>query len=130
MSGYAFDANIVIDVLEGVELAYAELVRAAEDGQRLWISRVAWIEVLSKGLPHELSRTRLFLSGFAIDELDQETAELAVALRRERRHLRAADAIVLASAYMRGRILVTRNIKDFPIGMPGIRIPYSLDLKV
>ncbi len=126
MSSYAFDANIVIDALEGVELAYAELVRATESGQRLWISRVAWIEVLSKGLPHELSRARLFLSGFAIDELDQETAELAAALRRERKRLRAADAIILASAQVRGRILVTRNTKDFPVEMPGIRVPYIL----
>jgi predicted nucleic acid-binding protein len=130
VSSYAFDANILIDALGGVELAYRELVRATEGGQRLWVSRVAWIEVLSKGLPHELSRARLFLSGFAIDELDPETAELAAALRRERRRLRAADAIILASAQVRGRILVTRNIKDFPLGMPGIRVPYSLNPKV
>lgn len=126
MSSYTFDANIVIDALAGVRPAYVELSRAREGGQRLWINRVAWIEVLSKGLPQELRAAQLFLSGFSIDELDQETAELAAALRRERGQLRAADAIILASAQVRGRILVTRNTKDFPSGMPGVRVPYSL----
>ena len=37
-----------------------------------------------------------------------------------------AAAIVLASAQSTGRILVTRNITDFPAEMPGIRIPYTL----
>jgi len=40
--------------------------------------------------------------------------------------LRSPDAIILASAQIRGRVLVTRNIKDFPAAMPGIRIPYTL----
>lgn len=126
MTSYAFDANIIIDALAGVRPAFQELKRACEGGQRLWLSRVAWIEVLSKGLPHELRAAQFFLSGFSIDELDQETAELAAALRRERERFRAADAIILASAQVRGRILVTRNTKDFPAGMPGIRVPYTI----
>ena len=126
MSSYTFDANIVIDALAGIRLAHDELRRAAEGNQRPWISRVAWIEVLSKGLPHELKSAQLFLSGFAVDELDLETAQLAAALRREPGRLRAADAIILASAQVHGRILVTRNTKDFPAGMPGIRVPYTL----
>lgn len=101
MSSYAFDTNILIDALSGIRLAYAELARARENSQRLWISRVAWIEVLSKGLPHELKAAHLFLSGFSIDELDQETAEMAAALRRERSRLRMADAIILARAPVR-----------------------------
>jgi predicted nucleic acid-binding protein len=36
------------------------------------------------------------------------------------------DAIILASALTRGRVLITRNTKDFPAEMPGIRIPYTL----
>lgn len=126
MSSYSFDANIIIDALSGIPAAYLELKRVRDSGQRLWISRVAWIEVLSKGQPNELRSAQLFLSGFSVDELDQETAELAAALRRERGRLRAADAIILASAQVRGRILVTRNTKDFPAGMPGIRVPYTL----
>jgi predicted nucleic acid-binding protein len=36
------------------------------------------------------------------------------------------DAIILASALVRGRVLITRNIKDFPANMPGVRVPYIL----
>ena len=38
----------------------------------------------------------------------------------------AADAIILATAQVNGAILVTRNSKDFPANMPGIRIPYTV----
>ena len=47
-------------------------------------------------------------------------------LRRERPRLKSADAIVLATAQLRNRVLVTRNIEDFPAAMPGIRVPYTL----
>jgi predicted nucleic acid-binding protein len=36
-----------------------------------------------------------------------------------------AAAVVLATAQVSGAILVTRNTKDFPAMMPGIRIPYQ-----
>jgi predicted nucleic acid-binding protein len=50
----------------------------------------------------------------------------AAALRRERPRLKLPDAIILATAQTRGRVLVTRNTKDFPAEMPGIRVPYVL----
>lgn len=87
---------------------------------------MAWIEVMSKGEPRDLPLVRDFLTGFAIDEIDIEISDHAAALRRERAKLRAPDAIILASAQVRGRILVTRNTKDFPATMPGIRVPYTL----
>lgn len=124
MSGYSFDANIIIDALLGFEPARAEIRRAAEIGPRVWMSRMAWIEVLSKGPPRSLKEAEAFLAGFAIDELDSEIAARAASLRRERRRLRSPDAIILATALVRGRVLVTRNIKDFPAAMPGIRVPY------
>lgn len=124
MSGYSFDANIIIDALLGFEPARTEIRRAAEIGPRVWMSRMAWIEVLSKGPDRSLKEAEAFLAGFAIDELDSEIAARAASLRRERRRLRSPDAIILATALVRGRVLVTRNIKDFPAAMPGIRVPY------
>lgn len=126
MSGFAFDANVVIDGLLGVQEARAELRRAVNQTGRAWLSRMAWIEVMSKGSGAELREMERFLAGFAIDEIDSEIAERAAALRRERRKLRSPDAIILATALIRGRVLVTRNTKDFPAEMPGIRIPYTL----
>ena len=126
MSGFAFDANIVIHALTGFEPARDEILRALEFGSRAWISRMVWIEVMSKGSAEALRRAELMLSGFGIDEIDAEIAARAAGLRRERPRLRSPDAIILASAMVRGRVLVTRNTKDFPANMPGIRVPYIL----
>jgi predicted nucleic acid-binding protein len=124
VSGYSFDANIIIDALGGFRPALDELRR--ESRERHWISRMVWIEVLSKGSEVMIRDTLDFLSAFDIDELDENIAERAARLRRARPGLKSPDAIILASAQERGRILVTRNIKDFPANMPGIRVPYTL----
>ena len=122
MSAASFDSNILIDALNGHERAHAELERVDE----LWISRVTWIEVMSRVDDATVARTRSLLSAFMIDELDEAIAARAAALRNERRSLKLPDAVILASAQVRGRILVTRNTKDFPATMPGIRVPYTL----
>ena len=59
------------------------------------------------------------------DAVEWQRRERA-ALRRERSKLRFPDAVILASAQVHGRILMTRNTPDFPANMPDIRVPYSL----
>jgi len=124
MSGYSFDSNIVIDALRGFGEARIELRRAVERGGRIWISRIVWIEVMSKASGEGLRRAERFLTGFGVDEIDEEIGSRAASLRRERPGLKASDALILATALTRGRVLVTRNVKDFPENMPGIRVPY------
>ena len=126
MSGFTFDSNIIIDALAGFDQARAEIDRATDFGSRAWISRVVWIEVMSKGEGNGLKRAEILLSGFGVDEVDAEIGRRAAGLRRERRGLKAMDAIILATAQTRGRVLITRNTKDFPAEMPGIRVPYQL----
>lgn len=122
MSSASFDSNILIDALNDVERAHVELERVSER----WISRVTWIEVMSKVDDRTIETTRAYLTAFRIDELDSQIAVRAAQLRNAKRSLRVGDAIILASAQIRGRILVTRNTKDFPASMPGIRVPYTL----
>lgn len=126
MSGFAFDANIVIDALAGFAPARSEIQRAATGESRAWISRMAWIEVLSKGREPIVKEALFFLGRFGLDEIDDEISSRAAALRRDRPRLKSPDAIILATAQVRGRILITRNTKDFPAEMPGIRVPYIL----
>lgn len=126
MTGFSFDSNIIIDALAGFEPARAEIGRASSENARAWISRMVWIEVLSKGSQGQLRNAETFLRGFGVDDLDAEIAIRAATLRRDRSRLKSPDAVILASAQVRGRILVTRNTKDFPVGMPGIRVPYVL----
>jgi predicted nucleic acid-binding protein len=40
--------------------------------------------------------------------------------------MKMPDAIILATAESAGRVLVTRNVKDFPSGMAGVRVPYRV----
>ncbi|MCW1427988.1 PIN domain-containing protein [Novosphingobium sp. JCM 18896] len=126
MSGFTFDANVVIDALTGFEPARSEIRRAAGLGPRVWMSRMVWMEVMSKGSDTMVRDAEAFLSGFGIDEIDAEIGTRAAALRRERPQLNTPNAIVLATALIRGRVLVTRNVKDFPAQMPGVRVPYFL----
>ena len=91
MSGYAFDANIVIDALVGYPPARAEIERAVGLASRPWISRMVWIEVLSKGNEAMVQDALAFLSRFGLDEIDDEIARRAAALRRERPRLKSPD---------------------------------------
>lgn len=117
-----FDTNIVIDALHARPRAWGELRQAT----RAWISRMTWIEVMS-GTPEEAAaETEEFLRLFVMREIDEQIARRAAALRHQRRSLKTPDAIILASAQSQGAILVTRNTKDFPAVMPGIRVPYTL----
>ncbi len=118
----SFDSNILIDALNGIERARSEIRRS----NRPWISRMTWIEVMTGITPESARLVEIFLGGFSIDEINEPISRRAAALRGERKRLKLPDAIILASAQVSGRILVTRNTKDFPAEMPGIRIPYTL----
>jgi hypothetical protein len=116
-----FDTNVLIDFLGGVPEARAEIGRYED----IAISIVTWMEVMI-GAPDDAKvSTRDFLARFDSIGLDQKIAEAAVALRRAHR-MKLPDAIIWASAREHGRLLVTRNVKDFPSGDPGVRAPYVL----
>jgi predicted nucleic acid-binding protein len=122
VSEAVLDTNILIDALGDVPAAHAELLRYS--GR--YISRMTWIEVMVGALPDDAARAEGYLTHFRVIELSEEIARHAATLRAQRRRLKALDAIILASAQTTGRILVTRNTKDFPGEMPGVRIPYTL----
>lgn len=122
MSAAAFDTAILIDALRGHAAAGAELQRY----RQRFISRLTWIEVMTRAQPDDAQRAEAFLSHFSLVEVSDEIARAAAQLRGQRPGLSLHDAVVLASAQTAGRILITRNTKDFPAEMPGIRVPYTL----
>jgi len=65
---------------------------------------------------------------FEVVELDARVALAATDLRHRMR-IKLLDAYILATAQVNGAILITRNTKDFPAKMPGIRIPYKLRIE-
>ncbi|KRA83905.1 type II toxin-antitoxin system VapC family toxin [Altererythrobacter sp. Root672] len=121
MSDPFFDTNILIDWLKDRPQASIELSRYA----RHRISRVVWTEVLA-GEPLETrDRVQQLIAPFEIVEVDGRIS-LAAADIRFRMRIKLLDAYVLATAQVNGAILVTRNTKDFPAQMPGVRVPYIL----
>lgn len=116
-----FDTNILIDYLNGVELAQDELKRYSQKA----ISIITAMEVLIGARPDVEAGTRAFLAGFQIIPLDDVVAERAIEIRKSAR-IKLPDAIIWASADVHSMLIVTRNSKDFPADMPGVRIPYLL----
>ena len=68
---------------------------------------------------------RQALANFDVVELDARIATAAADIRFRSR-MKLMDAYILATAQVNGAILITRNVRDFPANMPGIRVPYIL----
>ena len=116
-----FDTNILIDYLNGVEAAKAELDRYSDKA----ISQITWMEVMLGATPETEEIVRAFLDGFVHLSIDEQVSGVAVALRKKHK-IRLPDAIIWATAQVNRRILVTRNIKDFSRTEPGVRVPYNV----
>lgn len=121
MSDPFFDTNIVIDWLNRRTPAKAELMRYS----RHRISRIVWTEVLAGEPLESRDRVRELIAPFDVVEIDARIAAAAADIRHRMR-MKLLDALILATAQVNGAILVTRNTKDFPAEMPGIRVPYTL----
>lgn len=116
-----FDTNILLDLIKGVPDARREVERYEDRA----ISIITVIEVLVGASPETEPLERALLDDFDLVALDREIAEEAATLRRAHR-VKLPDAVIWASARQTGRLLVTRNTKDFPPGDPGVREPYRL----
>jgi predicted nucleic acid-binding protein len=116
-----FDTNIVIDWLNRKPQAKAEISRYP----RHRISRIVWTEVLAGEPLENRDIVRDLIAPFEVVEIDARIA-LAAADIRHRSPMKLLDAYILATAQVNGAILITRNTKDFPARMPGIRVPYTL----
>lgn len=121
MIGALFDTNILIDYLNGIEQAKTELDKYADKA----ISLITKMEVMVGATPETEDVLKTFLNDFINLPIDEQVADLAVALRWKHK-IKLPDAIVWATAQVHRRILVTRNTKDFSDDEPGIRVPYQI----
>ena len=116
-----FDTNILIDYLRGIPQARAEADRHADRA----VSIISWMEVMAGSTAANEADARSFLLNFYTLPLGADVAERAYLLRRSNR-IKLPDAIIQATAENAGRVLITRNTRDFPVGTPRVRIPYTL----
>jgi predicted nucleic acid-binding protein len=84
-----FDTNILIDYLNAVPQARAEIQRYSDKA----ISIITWMEVMIGADPKVESATRTFLSGFDLLSIAERVAEEAAQLRRNHR-MRLPDAVI------------------------------------
>jgi predicted nucleic acid-binding protein len=115
-----FDTNILIDYLNGVAEAEQEIGRYREKA----ISLITWMEVMAGVTENDEPLVKAFLSQFELLPIDNNVSAEAVNIRRSRR-IKLPDAIILASARIQNRLLITRNTKNFPAGVDAdVRMPY------
>ena len=117
-----FDTNIIIDALNGHELAMAEVKASYAPA----ISAITWIEVLAGVTDATEAAARALLMGFKTIDVDKDIADYAVSLRQERR-LSLTDAIIVATAQATGRTLITRDAKlANEFDDPPVLVPYRV----
>lgn len=120
-----FDTNILIDYLYGVpeaELACDHYVDKA-------ISVVTWMEIMEimgdvADDEAEQLLVEAFLAQFELVPIDHRLA-LEASRLREAHAMRLPDAVILATAHLSGRVLVTRDTRYFTAGETVI-VPYAL----
>lgn len=124
MSDPFFDTNILIDWLKRRPEARLELTRYSHHR----ISRIVWTEIIAGEALERRGIVQQLIVPFEVVELDGRIAAAAADIRYRSR-MKLLDAMILATAQVNGAILVTRNTRDFPAMMPGIRVPYTLEDK-
>jgi predicted nucleic acid-binding protein len=114
------DSTLLIDVLRGVGAAHDAMAAHPQAA----ISVMTWIEVMVGARSGEETQIEQFLRGFEVIQLSAAIAEEAVRVRSTLR-LKLPDAIILATAHVENRVLLTRNARDFRAGR-FVKIPYTL----
>lgn len=117
-----FDTNILIDYLLGVNNARLEIERYKNPQ----ISIITKIEILVGADKNNEEEIRGFLDNFVVIPLNDEIADIAASIRKEQK-IKLPDAIIWASAKYAGSLLVTRNVKVFPIDVADVKIPYKIE---
>lgn len=114
------DSTLLIDFLNGIEAAHREIHRHTDRA----ISVISWMEVMAGAPSDGDERTYNFLRNFELIGLSPTIATEAVQIRRNTR-LKLPDAVILATAHVEKRVLLTRNTRDFSPGR-FVQIPYEV----
>jgi len=117
-----FDTNILIDYLLG-NLRASNEIGQYKDPQ---ISIITKMEILVGATEDTEEILKEFLDNFTVISLNEEIAEIAIIIRKENK-IKLPDAIIGATAKYSNSLLITRNIKDFPMHASDIKIPYNIN---
>lgn len=114
INGYLFDSDILIDYLRGNENANNFLLESRKTSN-LYISLISIAEIYSgKDILDFKKRENIneFLNNFYKITINEEISKQAGLIRLKYK-IFMADALIAASAFNFGLILITKNIKHF-----------------
>ena len=119
MATYLLDTNIIIDALNEKRNRNAALFNLAAAGHTLACCPINVAEVCAGLRPKEEERTTALLQSLKLYPITFPVAELAGRLKREYgskgKTLSIPDTIVAAVALHNELVLITDNVKDFPM---------------
>jgi predicted nucleic acid-binding protein len=119
MATYLLDTNIIIDALNQRRSRNAALINLATAGHTLACCPINVAEVCAGLRPKEEERTMALLQSLKLYPITFSVAQLAGHLKREYgskgKTLSIPDTIVAAVALHNELVLITDNVKDFPM---------------
>lgn len=121
---YLLDSTAVIDWLKGRRRAVELLQRLALSDDILGVNALVIAEAYSGVADHELAATERLLDGFEFWPIDEHAARMAGRYRhtyaRQGRVCQVADMMIGSHAIRLGAVLITENVRAFP--MPELTI--------
>jgi len=121
------DTDILLDYFHGNRMAAEFIASHIADRESLTISAVSVAEITGGMREGEESRTAWLLHQFEVLDVDEAIARQAGRFLRTYRNRRVdlTDAIIAATAFLRGADIVTRNTRHYP--MPEVLViePYQ-----
>ncbi|HKC24937.1 MAG TPA: type II toxin-antitoxin system VapC family toxin [Thermoanaerobaculia bacterium] len=119
MSTYLLDTSVLIDTLRGRGERPALLRRLLEGGHLLACCAINVAELVAGMRPRERAPTMKLLDSLEHYDITRSVAERAGTLRQEwarrGRTLTIADLLIASIALEHRLVLVTDNVKDFPM---------------
>lgn len=122
------DTDILIDLFHGNRAARSFIEKQNAQGEQLAVSVITLVEMLGNMRPGEEGVTAAILHQFTVVEIDEAIARQAARFLRTYRNnprIDLSDAIIAATAFLRGADIVTRNTRHYP--MPEVLViePYQ-----
>jgi predicted nucleic acid-binding protein len=117
---FIFDTNILIDYLNGKQLAKEALDKYQPNA----MSIISYLEVMVGTTKDNKAIIKEFLDSFEILNIRTNIADEVIAIRNNLK-IKLPDAIILATAKTHNAKLITRNTKDFN-SLNNVIIPYQL----
>lgn len=124
MSRYLIDSDAIIDYLKGIASSIQLLQSLLRDGHTLATSDIVLAEVYAGLLPHERAAGERLLESLAFLSTSRQAARQAgdwrYAYSRRGTQVSLTDALIAATAQEHGAVVVTGNLRDYP--MPDVTV--------